>query len=37
VARTCGLGEVQVAGALSELRAQGFVEDGPRGWRLAGR
>lgn len=35
VARTCGLGEAEVAGALARLREQGFVEDGPRGWRLA--
>jgi DNA processing protein len=37
VARTCGLGEAEVTGALGALRRQGFVEDGPRGWRLAPR
>ncbi len=34
VARTCGRGEAEVARALLRLRADGFVEGGPDGWRL---
>ncbi|WP_139982004.1 DNA-processing protein DprA [Nocardioides litoris] len=35
VARTAGLGLREVHGALARLREAGFVEAGPRGWRLA--